>query len=360
MKRSVAALILMCGFVPLAAFGRPPAAESGRTQHAELAVGIRINATADAGDSWKAHEAAVHRALVASGAPRNVALAALDASVLWTDHASPPPLQDEPLIRAAMAARDDALVQWLIANRLLGAGNYTHVDAIVANATHLEPDNAAVWGLAFALASKRNEPAAIDAALAHMAASTRSDEHFADTLRAWYEIYERNPFPRSMFANPAEADAATFVAAMAHTAATALAGYQTLVQACKPSADATLNTVRATDCAAIGHLMLYRSTTLLARRIGFALLRNLGGDLPSSEDRAFDRNFEWVFLNDTAAAGSLEHDSLAMRAYATDWLNFDDEYEIMQRDLRRRGLSAEAPSDWQPSEHASIAQAASR
>ena len=205
MKRSVAAMILVCGFVPLAALGGSAAAESGRSQHAELAVGIRINAADDQEAVWKAHEASMHRALVASGTPRDIALTAFDAYVSRTDGTSPPS-QNETLFRAAMGARDDALVQWLIANRLLGSDNDARVDAIVANATRLEPDNAAVWGLALALASKRNEPAAMDDALAHMAASTRSDEHFADTLRAWYEIYERNPFPPSMFAKPADAD----------------------------------------------------------------------------------------------------------------------------------------------------------
>lgn len=358
MKRSVAALILVGGFIPLAAFGGAPTAEPGRTQHAELAVGIRINAQDDQAAAWKAHEASVHRALVASGTPRNVALAALDASIVWSDSTSPSPLQDEPLIRAAMGARDDALVQWLIANRLLGSGNDTHVDAIVANATRLEPDNAAVWGLAFALAWKRNERAAMDDAIAHMAASTRSDEHFADTVRAWYEVYERNPFPPSMFADPADARSATFVAAMARAAATALASNQWLVQTCKTSANATPNNARATHCAAIGHLMLYHSTTLLARNIGFALLRVLGGDVANSEDKALSRNIEWITLN--YAASDLEKDPLAMRAYAADWLNLDDEYEILQRALRRRGVSTEPPSDWQPSDHASIAQTGSR
>lgn len=259
-----------------------------------------------------------------------------------------------------MNARDDALVQWLIANRLFGTGNDAQVNAIVANAIHLEPDNAAVWGLTLVLASKRNEASAIDDALAHMAASTRSDEHFADTLRAWYEIYERNPFPRSMYADPADADSATFVAAMAKAAAYALAGNQWLMQACKPSTNASPHSARAADCAAIGHLMSQRSTTMLGRRIGFALLRNLDGDVLNSQDKALHRNLEWVWVNDSAATDSLEKDPLAMRAYATDWLNLDDEYEIMQRDLRRRGLSTEAPADWQTSEHASIAQTASR
>ncbi|HEV7489710.1 MAG TPA: hypothetical protein VGO25_02820 [Rhodanobacteraceae bacterium] len=358
MKRSVAATILVCGFVPLAALGGPPTAESGRSQHAELAVGIRINAADDQEATWKAYQASLHRTLAASGTPRNVALAALDASAFPADDRSPT-LQDEPLFRAAMGARDDALVQWLIANRLLGSGHDTRVDAIVANATRLEPDNAAVWGLTLALASKRNESAAIDDALAHMAASTRSDEHFADTARAWYEIYERNPFPQWTFANPTDADAAVFVSAMAKAAATALAGYQTLVQTCKPSAEASRNRARAVDCSAIGHLMLYRSTTLLARRIGFVLLRNLGDDAVSSEDHALHRNLEWVLFNEAATDDSLK-DPLAMHAYATDWLKLDDEYDILQRALRRQGVSAEAPSDWQPSEHASIAQAASR
>ena|SRR5690242_20295365 len=357
MRRNFAAAILACSLVQMTTPAALRAAESGRSQRAELGVGIRINAADDQETAWKAHEASLRQALAASGTPRNVALAALENSVSVNASRT---LQVEPLLRAAMGARDDALVQWLIANRLIGSDNDARVDALVADAAHLEPDNAAVWGLALVLASKRSEASAIDDALAHMAASTRSDEHFADTVRAWYEIYEHNPFPQSMFAKPSDADNATFVAAIARAAATALAGNQRLVQVCKESVGANPSTSRAADCAAIGHLMLYHSTTMLGRRMGFALLRNLGGDVVTSEDKALQRNLEWVLVEYSAGEDSVDKDPIAMHAYATDWLNFDDEYEIMQRALRRRGLSTDAPSDWQPSEHVSIAQASSR
>ena len=352
MKRGVTAVILACGLVPLVTLGVPPTAEVGRSQHADLPVGIRINSASDAEVSWRAHEASVHRALLASGTPRNIALAALDSGAMSEDDT---PLRidarNEELFRAAMGAPGDALVQWLIANRLLGSRNRAHAEAVVANATHLEPDNAAVWSLTLVLASQRKDAAGIDEALARMATSTRSDEHFADMLHAWFDIYDRNPPPRSMFADPADADAAPFVSASAKAAAFALPAYQQLVQACKPSADVGLDATRAADCAASGHLMLHNSKSLIGRSIGFVLLRNLGAT--TAQDQTMRRNLEWVRQN----VGTTEKDPLAMRAYQADWLNLDDEYEIMQRAVRRAGLSIEPPPDWQLPEHASVAQA---
>jgi hypothetical protein len=355
MRRNVAAAVLACGFVQMMALDAVPAAEPGRTQHAELPIGIRINAADDVGRSMQAYEASVHRALLASGTPRNIALAVLDSATLL-EEATPSQIEarNEELFRAAMAAPGDALVQWLIANRLLGSRNQAHAEAVVANATHLEPDNAAVWSLTLALASQRNDAAGIDEALARMATSTRSDEHFGDMLRAWFDIYDRNPAPRAAFADPADADTAPFVSAVAKAAALALPAYQQLVQVCKPSADVGLDATRAADCAASGHLMLHNSKTLIGRSIGFALVRNLGAT--TAQDQAMRRNLEWVRQN----VATTEKDPLAMRAYQADWLNLDDEYEIVQRALRRAGLPIEPTPDWQLPERSSVAQAGSR
>ena len=112
------------------------------------------------------------------------------------------------------------------------------------------------------------------------------------------------------------------------------------------------------DCAAIGHLMLYHSTTMLGRRMGFALLRTLGGDVATSEDKALQRNLEWVLVEDSAGEDSV---STKIRSRCTRTPPIGSisttSTKSCSATLRRRGLSTDAPSDWQPSEHVSIAQA---
>ena len=346
MKRRFAVIVLACGFVPLTSSGAQPTAEAGLAQHATLAVGMRIRA-AEEDNAWPAYEASVHHALQATGTPRDLAFAALDLDTAGAT--LPANVHDEQLFRAAMAIPDDALVQWLIANRLLGSRD-ARTAAIVANVTRLEPDNAEAWGLALALASARNEHAGVDDALAHMAASTRSDPHLTDALHAWFEVYERNPPPRSLFVESADADSAVFVAAMARTAALALPAYQPLLLACKPSADVDLDAMRAADCATVGHLMTHHATSLIGRSIGFALLRNLG--VATDEDKTARRNLDWLMQN---IGDATDKNALAAQAHQADWVNLDNEYEIMQRALRRAGLPVEAPDGWQP--HAAIAKA---
>jgi hypothetical protein len=335
-------LALLVALVPLGATTSPTgAATTGAQRGSQLHVGLRIAGAGEAPGKAASYDASVRRVLVESGAPRSIALASLAPSALGNDDVA---AENERLFRAAAAATDDALVQWLTANRLLATHDGERAAPVIAALTRLESDNAAAWALALALAASRGESAGVDAALARMAASARSDEHVVDALHAWLSVYEQHPRPRAAFANPAEADAAPFVDAMARATAAALPSYQPIVDACRSAS----GKARARDCAGAAHVMLYRAASLSTRAVGFVLLRNLGDSYVTEADLAARRDLAWIAENAGRASGFSDLDRLAIEAHREDWRTLGDEYEIMQRALRRAGLPTEAPPGWMP------------
>ncbi|HET7923686.1 MAG TPA: hypothetical protein VFL30_02245, partial [Rhodanobacteraceae bacterium] len=189
----------------------------GAEQHGSFGVSLRIGDPRRAPAKLSGYDLSVRHALLDSGVPRNIALAAIAPKASDEDVRG---LEDQ-MFRAASLAPDDALVQWLAATRLLAAHEEARAAITVETLIRLEPDNASVWALALSLAVSRKDTAATDEALAHMAASTRADEHMADVLHAWLAAYESHPRPLSAFANPAEASGAPFADAMAKASAAA-------------------------------------------------------------------------------------------------------------------------------------------
>jgi hypothetical protein len=103
--------------------------------------------------------------------------------------------------------------------------------------------------------------------------------------------------------------------------------------------------------------MLYHATSLASRRLGFALLRTLGDEVVTPEDLDARRELAWINANAARVSGYSDLDRLAIEAHREDWRALDDEYEIMQRALRRAGLPAEAPVGWAPADGDAIARA---
>lgn len=309
--------------------------------------------------AWEAYQNSIADALIGSDRPRDWMLAANMMRFFGDDSAEPlHPSRDELLERATRRAPDDVLVQWMATLDRSGANTCVAKsvpDENVEALTRLQPDNAASWLMALALASTRKNPALVDDALAHMASSARYDDHFADTLRAWLDVYDRFPPPLSLqiaesAAAPSQISATTlksmmgFTSALAQAAATAMPGYQYLTGACKPDADDNSSWRRYAYCEDVGRLMLGNGKTLIARLIGFAVLRNLG-DLTAA-DRQERRNLDWYMHKFIEAVGYERADDIAIGSYQTDWRHFDDEVEIIKRALRRAGLPDEAPVGW--------------
>lgn len=341
MKNRLSIAILVACMLPLGA-------SNGAEQHGSLGVSLRIGPPGSAPAKLAGYDLSVRHALLESGVPRNIALAAIAPRMSTENIAG----LDDEMFRAATLAPDDALVQWLAATRLLAAHEEARAAIAVETLIRLEPYNASVWALALSLAVSRSDGAATDDALAHMAKSTRADEHIADALHAWLGAYESHPRPLSAFANPAEAGAAPFVDAMAKASAAAMPSYRPVVEACS-----TDNAHRRDVCATAARVMLYHASSLASRRLGFTLLRTLGGDVVTEEDREARRELAWINANAARVTGVSDLDALALEAHRDDWRTLGDEYEIMQRAMRRAGLPAAAPVGWVPSEGEAIARA---
>jgi hypothetical protein len=341
MKNRLSIAILVACMLPIGA-------TVGAEQHGTLGVTLRIGNPAAAPAKLAGYDLSVRHALLDSGAPRNIALAAIAPK---SSTEAPGPLDDQ-MFRAASLAPDDPLVQWLAANRLLAAHDDARAGIAIETLIRLEPYNASVWALALSLAVSRNDDAATDDALAHMAKSTRADEHIADALHAWLAAYESHPRPLSAFANPAEAGAAPFVDAMAKASAAALPSYRPFLEACSSG-----SSHRHDVCATAARVMLYHASSLASRRLGFTLLHTLGGDVVTDEDLAARRELAWINANASRVSGVADLDPLAIEAHREDWRSLGDEYEIMHRAMHRVGLPAEAPVGWVPSEGDAIARA---
>ncbi|HKE46638.1 MAG TPA: hypothetical protein VKB52_01120 [Rhodanobacteraceae bacterium] len=297
--------------------------------------------------AWTAYHASLHAAMRASDDPREWALAAFPPS---DDVVAPEATveADAELSRAAAQAPNDALVQWIVANNYAATeAKMVRVDAALSRLEAIEPDNAAVWMQALYRATRQHDDAAASRALAQMAESTRFDEHFADALHAWLAAYDRHP-PAHPLPSVRDGDttlSAAFAMAMSYTTAVAMPSYATITKTCDPAKEA-VEGERRTHCEAIGRLLLGRGTTLIARSIGFALLRNL--DVLTDSDRAENRNLDWYRANVPKGTGYEGGSASVGAAYEADWRRLDDEITVMRNALQRAGLPPDAPPGWTP------------
>ena len=100
--------------------------------------------------------------------------------------------------------------------------------------------------------------------------------------------------------------------------------------------------------------MLQRGNTLIARSIGFAILRNL--DAVTEADRTAKRDLDWYRANVLHGTGE-DGDVRDALAHESDWRRMDDEIDVIKSALRRAGLPTEAPEGWTPSSSTGVAAA---
>ncbi len=342
MNTRLAIAIAAALLLPLGAAA--PEISVAQTSHGELRIALRIRPPGNVGAGLPNYEASIRRALLDSGTPRGIALASMSARTPATrEDAS---IGNDRVVRAAELAPDDAFVQWIAAERLLALHDDARAAPIVSKLTALESDNAAAWSLALALAQLHEESLRIDDALARMAASTRADEHVADAMHAWLDVYEAHPRPRSTFVNPAEADAAPFVDAMAAAKAVRLP-HDAFASACAAASEAS----RRHACAGAARVLLHKSTSVSTRELGFSVLERLGD--ANDADRAERRDLAWISANADRASAL---DAASLDAFRTDWETLGDEAGVLRRAMHRAGVAAEAPDGWSPDGNGVIAR----
>jgi hypothetical protein len=304
----------------------------------------------------KAYRIEVVKALSASAAPRDRALAAVIDSIHITGASgSADKIDDAALIeQAAAAAPNDVLVQWIA---MMQSERTTPPRELAEQALgrlqNLEPDNASVWMHALIRASHQHDTAAADAAVRRMAASTHVDDHFVDFKKALIEANRRYPLPDEYFrlasANPSMSlmtpQSAPYFLAAAFAAATMLPGYQPLIAACKPTADFQPAAARIDDCARIGRLMATKSDTLIANVIGFAVLRVSRSY--TADDVKLARAQDWMMEKYRSIAdGTYVTPAAKLVEEMDDVTATGSELEGMRRTVARENLPTEPPADW--------------
>lgn len=297
-----------------------------------------------------AYQTAKFKSLIASGNPRDWAIAALVP--VFQDAISEEECAAQ-INRAVAAAPDDVLVQWIALSRQKATRNSLIDDAPLQTLRRLEPDNGAVWMEVLMRASQRKDDSAIDAALTQMAASTRNNEHISDLIKAQLDVYRRYPWPDEYFIVASEKEPslskeeAPYVYTMAVTVAFALPAYQDLINACRISPKTGENASRAATCASIGRLMTTHGTPVIANRIGAAVLR-LSSTF-KDDDVQLARTQDWIWQQKIALFDSdrpAEEIVAKMVVNMNDWIDTGSELEAARREIVRAGKSPTPPADW--------------
>jgi len=302
---------------------------------------------------WRQHQRDMVDALSASSSPRDWMLAALIDPVPGDKSERRERL--EQIVRAADAAPNDAVVQWTAALQLDTAGNSRFqgaADQALQRLQSLEPDNAAVWLQELAKAAKAKDPVGIDQALDRMAASTRVDEHAADLMQAIVQAYQRYPLPDEDVPDDSTADSTAkgettspYATAVAVVTASAMPAYVDLVRACEIDKASGRHAWRARDCAGTGRLLAAKGDTLIANRIGYAVLRV--SRTYTDRDVANARVFDWLW--NRRAAMAAQTDAQADKdiiARVVDWIVSGSEIDATRYSLARRGIALTPPADW--------------
>jgi hypothetical protein len=300
--------------------------------------------------AYRDYQRSVLAALSASAEPRDWALAG--QMFLFTEKSAIyPDRHNELVLRAAKAAPNDALVQWLAAlsapndngSAISAADN--PIDALLT----IEQDNAAAWQQALMQALRNKNDSRIDEALAGMASSRRYDDHFGDVLRAWLDVYERHPMPddlvqRSSHEPSFAKETAALAGAMAQTTATNMPNYSAITKVCRIDSPEPQSWTRNAYCAEIGHLMATSAPTVLSRKMGYAVL-HLSGNV-SENDVQEARNLDWLWHQEYALVDDEKISPAYFAAQANDWRTSVDEIEVLRRGIMRAGISLTPPPEW--------------
>jgi len=293
------------------------------------------SAPPSAHDAGTMAERGFTEALRLEATPRALILAANSVAVAAAD-------REALIARASADAHADAFVQWF-------AASHAQDDEVKAAALRalqsLEPDNGMVWMLSVDSAMQSGDAPGVSAALARMAAATRFDDRFGEFVVEWLQAGDRHPLQRNDVAQAQadlDPDTVPIVRAIAYASALAIPAAQSVLGACRDSAEDDF-AHRAHDCSTIGRLLAGKANSLVSRAFGIVLLRIIGD--PSLA--GFERRFAW--LNEfTVRMPDVATDSGHARRFEADWLAVGHEIGVLQRQLVRLGLPLEPPADWQP------------
>jgi hypothetical protein len=298
-------------------------------------------------------ELTLDRLLGQGGTPRDAALRhqvflydAGERTILPRDGAA--------LRAAAAAAPRDRLVQWIwatVAEAESGCSDAAPCPERSGALAAIEPANAAAWLPVLDAAARAKDAAAVDAAIARMAAGKSYDDLYVQTVLAWMDVFTR--WPNTVPLRDGDGDAERPLRAIDFAYVRATFGAQTaqltqLARACDARRQDAPRPERMAHCARLGRLMLNRGTSLLAQRIGRALQRRSGAELGPDADAA--RVLDWQIAQ---LAEVEKRDGGSAKAVAAQFEHLrtsGSEQAALVHRLERVGIATTPPPDWQPPE----------
>lgn len=301
---------------------------------------------AAAESDWQRYQSSMIQSLRDSTNPRDWAIAVMLGSSEGKSESSP--LDSGLMDRAAAAAPDDVLVQWLALGHQRNDSDRIHSAPLHALRA-LEPDNAAIWLVSLNRAAQAKDATGVEVALERMADSKRFDTHYFQVARAIADATLKFALPQDVLDNmgmahdPDARRTYAEVMGVAYAAATVMPAFQSLTRVCTVDAKTGANVLHTADCARIGQLFIEHSPTLLANHIGFALLR-LSHTWTDADVQAA-RRMNWVFEQYsvllTADESTLEPSEYLQGIYATG-----NELEAARLAVERAGKPTQPPADW--------------
>jgi hypothetical protein len=285
------------------------------------------------------YDSELEKAMVQSGSPREWSLVASEVSSLS--------LQGALLRKAAEAAPNDWLAQWLWANapaEMSGCDDRNPCPNRIFALERLDPGNAASWIPAANVAANAHDWTAADAVLARMARADRFDDYWVVSALAWAEILRAhhattdviNTVPSPNISDSTEGSALRL--ANHEKFDVGFAGL------CSDHSSPRPSTERLENCAKIGRLMLRHGNSIPALYVGRRILEVSGE--ASSEDFAYMRVITWQL--DQHSSHQLAFFTPAkLHAYFTDFERTKSEVEAMRLQLQRDEIPLNPPTDWQ-------------
>lgn len=338
---------------------------------------------------YRKNQLALEDWLEHSNSPRDWALASQLLEYPYASSAVTRPRGAALLRKAAEAAPNDRLIQWLwIEETAEDSG--CPVPASCPNRAHalamLDPDNAAAWLSVIEDAWRRKDTLALENAIQHMANASRYDDSFGVSFRAWEHAVARyswfthfKPARGSAKLEPAEGsvelkpseesieiewlglhtklwewksprsmndiDHSSEGAAIDLVMQGPIRNTPQVVRACDPQENPEAGRSRYEYCQAIGRMMLNQSSFLILRIGGALILR--ASDTATSDDIGHARTLRWQWERFEALTAQLAKDATLLGQYLDDYDATNSEVLAMQRTLQHAHIPLNPPPTWQ-------------
>jgi len=269
------------------------------------------------------------------------------------------------LRKAAEAAPDDRLVQWIWARAqpwASGCSKESPCPGRTSALARLEPENAAAWEPVIKSALRASDMPAAEAGLAKMAAASRYDDRFVEAALAFRDIVRRYRMPPPAVSSAGdpegEADEPTTAEALQDQDAESTASELTRgdpngeiispANLCRRRNNPHAPETRFRDCAQIGHLILGNATTVMSRLEGRWYLSASG--MGTAIDRDNARTLAWQYWDagDFPGAAKAPDFNTRIAQWFADVAETNDDVEALRRSLSRRGIPLTPPANWQP------------